>query len=107
MKPALRALVAGGLLAAATLLTGCDALLGSRLSIENCNKIHDDMTLDEVTAILGPPTDTKSLGMGPLTATTVTWEDENMKINVKFLNNKSGLKSCNTKDKADSGKKTN
>lgn len=94
-----RRLAAGLLLSAAVLLAGCDGLFGSRLSLANCNKIQDDMTLEQVTAILGEPTDNKSLGMGPLTATTVTWEDENMKINVKFLNNKSGLKSCNAKEK--------
>ncbi len=93
MKPSGRVFAA---LLAAVLVAGC-GLAGSRLTAENCNKIHDDMTLEEITAILGPPTDNKSLGMGPLTATTVSWEDAGMKINVKFLNNKSGLKSCTAK----------
>ena len=99
-KATSRMLLAAALGAAGLVLAGCDALLGSRLTPENCNKIQDGMTLEQVTAILGPPTDTKSLGAGPLTATTVTWEDEKMRINVKFLNDKSGLKSCNSKDKA-------
>lgn len=100
-KATSRILLAAALLTAGLVLAGCDALLGSRLTPENCNKIEDGMTLDQVTAILGPPTDTKSLGAGPLTATTVTWEDEKMRINVKFLNDKSGLKSCNSKEKTD------
>ncbi len=87
------------LLSSSLLLAGCEGLFGSRLTAANCNKIQDDMSLEQVIAILGEPTDNKSLGMGPLIATTVTWEDENMKINVKFLNNKSGLKSCNVKEK--------
>ncbi len=33
---------------------------------------EDGMTLEQITAILGPPTDTKSLGAGPPTATTGT-----------------------------------
>ncbi len=88
---------------AAALGAGC-GIVGSRLTPENCAKIHDDMTLEEVSAILGTPTDNKSLGMGPLTATTVTWEDESYRINVKFLNNKSGLKSCTTKEAKEAGK---
>lgn len=100
-KATSRIFLAAALLVAGLVLAGCDALLGGRLTPENCNKIQDGMTLDQVTAILGPPTDTKSLGAGPLTATTVTWEDEKMRINVKFLNDKSGLKSCNSKEKTD------
>lgn len=100
-KATSRILLVAALLVAGLVLAGCDALLGSRLTPENCNKIEDGMTLEQVTAILGPPTDTKSLGAGPLTATTVTWEDEKMRINVKFLNDKSGLKSCNSKEKTD------
>lgn len=100
-KATSRIFLAAALLTAGLVLAGCDALLGSRLTPENCNKIEDGMTLEQVTAILGPPTDTKSLGAGPLTATTVTWEDEKMRINVKFLNDKSGLKSCNSKEKTD------
>jgi hypothetical protein len=82
---------------AAISLAGC-GVLGSRLTPENCAKVVDDMTLEQVTAILGPPTDNKTIGVGPLSATTVTWEDQHMKINVKFLNDKSGLKTCTVKE---------
>lgn len=82
---------------AAAVFASCGAI-GSRLTAENCSKIVDDMTLEQVTAILGPPTDNKTIGVGPLSATTVTWEDQHMKINVKFLNDKSGLKTCTVKE---------
>ncbi len=93
------------LLVTASFLIGCNGLLGSRLTAENCKKIEDGMTLEQVVAILGEPTDNKSLGAGPLTASTVTWENEGMVINVKLLNNKVGLKACTTKEKSE--KKTN
>jgi hypothetical protein len=87
----------GALAVAAALAGGC-GVFGSRLTAENCSRIVDDMTLEQVTAILGPPTDNKTIGVGPLSATTVTWEDQHMKINVKFLNDKSGLKTCTVKE---------
>lgn len=91
--------------AMAALCAGC-GVLGSRLTAENCGKIADDMTLEQVTAILGPPTDNKTIGVGPLSATTVTWEDQHMKINVKFLNDKAGLKSCTVKEAPAAAKKS-
>lgn len=49
-------------LAATLLLTACDSSSQPvvKLTKENVGKIHDGMTIDEVKAILGPPTETKT-----------------------------------------------
>ena len=77
----------------------------SRLTQENFNKVQEGMSMAEVIAILGEPTDAKSAGVGPLSATTATWEDDTARINIKFLNDKVQLKKRQSKltDSGDSG----
>ena len=83
---------------AALALVGCD-----RLSQENFNKIERGMTYDEVVAILGEPTDSKSVGVASLSGTTATWESSSVEISIQFVNEKVQLKSRETKEPAASG----
>jgi len=68
----------------ATLLLGC----GSKVTQENFAKIQSGMTETEVTAILGPPTESNSLGLGPVGGTTSTWKDNGRTITIQFVNGK-------------------
>ncbi len=73
--------------------TGC-----TRLTQENFNKVQTGMTYEEVVSILGEPSDNKSLGAGPLSASSITWEDDSARVNIKFLNNKVQLKAFESKE---------
>lgn len=75
------------------------ALACNRLTQDNFAKIEDGMTLDQVVAVLGEPTDSKSAGVGPLSATDATWENDSARINIKFLNGKVQLKAYESKEK--------
>jgi hypothetical protein len=66
------------------LLVGC----GSTISEENFEKIHSGMTQAEVRAILGEPTESASMGVGPLVGTTATWRGEGGTITIQFVNEK-------------------
>ena len=76
------------LLMAALLLVGC-----TRLTQENYNKIEEGMAYQDVLTILGEPTESKSIGIGPLSGTAATWDDGTTRISIKFLNEKVQLKS--------------
>ena len=76
------------LLMAAFLLVGC-----TRLTQENYNKIEEGMAYQDVLTILGEPTESKSIGIGPLSGTAATWDDGTTRISIKFLNEKVQLKS--------------
>ena len=91
-RRAATALLVGGLLLA---LAGC-----SRLTQDNFNKIQDGMTYEEVVSILGEPTDSKGVGAGSLSASSVTWENDSARANIKFLNNKVQLKAFESKTKS-------
>lgn len=66
-----------GILAVALLAAAC----GSKISLENYNKIHMGQTFDEVKQILGEPARCdEALGVR-----TCTWGDEQRGINVNFL----------------------
>ncbi|NJO17394.1 MAG: outer membrane protein assembly factor BamE [Thioploca sp.] len=66
----------------------------SKINQENYEKIQEGMTSEEVKAILGEPTESKSAGIGGLVSGTSTiWKADGMTIDIKFLNNKVQLKS--------------
>lgn len=73
--------------------TGC-----TRLTQENFNKVQTGMTYEEVVTILGEPSDNQSIGAGPLSASSITWEDDSARVNIKFLNNKVQVKAFESKE---------
>jgi hypothetical protein len=76
--------VGGMMLLCATPLVGC----GSKITPENFQKIQSGMAESEVTAILGTPTETSSIGFGPVGGTTSTWRDNGRTITIQFVNGK-------------------
>lgn len=66
----------------------------SKISQENYEKIQTGMTLEEVKAIIGEPTESKSAGIGGIVSgTSAVWKGDSMTIDIKFLNDKVQLKS--------------
>ena len=76
--------VAAMILLCATLSQGC----GSKITQENFDKIQSGMTQAEVTAILGDPTESSSIGFGPVGGTTSTWKANGRTITIQFVNGK-------------------
>lgn len=81
-----RSLVRVGLtlLLCSTLLPGC----ASKITQENFEKIQSGMTQAEVTAILGDPTESSSIGLGPIGGTTSTWKANGRTVTIQFVNGK-------------------
>lgn len=65
----------------------------SPINQENFSKIQDDMTMEQVTAILGQPTESSSLGLGPLSGTNAVWKGDKGIISLQFINGKVRMKS--------------
>ena len=66
-------------LLALLLLASCD-----RATRSNYEKIKPGMTMEEVVKILGEPTDLRSVGVGPLEASTARWEGKKGTISIQF-----------------------
>lgn len=74
--------------AALLLLAAC-----SRITQENFAKVRDDMTEQEVQAILGSPTETSSSSILGISGTSSTWRGGDAVITIRFVNGKVALKS--------------
>lgn len=66
------------------LLAGC----GSSISQENFDKIQVGMSQDEVTAILGKPTEASSVSFGALSGGAWVWKEDETVITIQFANGK-------------------
>ena len=80
----LRALV----FAAVLLLAAC-----SKVTQENFAKIQDGMSEQEVTAILGSPTESSSGSILGISGTSSKWADGDAMISISFVNGKVALRS--------------
>lgn len=76
------------LLSIALALVGC-----ARLTRANFDRIEEGMSYSEVVGILGEPDDSKSVGFGPLSASTATWEDDQALISIQFVNERVKVRS--------------
>ncbi|HSB70101.1 MAG TPA: outer membrane protein assembly factor BamE [Candidatus Methylomirabilis sp.] len=76
--------LAGLILLSSGLLLGC----GSKVTQENYAKIQSGMTQAEVKAILGEPTESSSIALGPVGGTTSTWKGSGGTITIQFMNDK-------------------
>ena len=59
---------------------------GSPINSSNFEKIQMDMTVAEVNAILGEPTESSSINLGPISGTQSVWISENGNISIQFMN---------------------
>lgn len=76
-------------------LAGC----GSRVSKGNYDKINTGMTEEQVKAVMGEPTESKSTGAAlpgmAVSAKELTWKDGDKTITVSILNGKVMTKASN------------
>ncbi len=84
----MRKLLQLAVLVPALLLAACE----SKITPDAYGKIQNDMTQDEVYAILGKPTEVSSAGIGNLSASNEIWKGKSHTITVTFGNGKVGFK---------------
>jgi len=73
------------------------ACSGSAINQANFDKIQNDMTTAQVVAILGEPTESSSINIGPLSGSNSTWKNDTSTINIQFVNGTVKLKSFEKK----------
>ena len=61
---------------------------GSHINSANFAKIQSDMSAEEVTTLLGEPSESNSMEIGPYSGTLSTWKSDDATITVQFVNNK-------------------
>jgi hypothetical protein len=61
---------------------------GSKISQENFEKIHTGMTMAQVQAILGEPTESSSVGVAGFLGGTSKWQAGEVTITVQFFSGK-------------------
>lgn len=71
-----------------TTLVACN-----RITQANFDKIQPGMSMSQVIAILGEPTDSQSINFGGLSGTSATWKDHDATIVIEFLNDTVQIKS--------------
>ncbi len=65
----------------------------SKVSEDNFEKIEEGMTEEQVTAILGKPTEATSRSVLGVSGTTSRWSGNGAEITVRFVNGRVALKS--------------
>lgn len=69
----------------------------SRVSESNYEKITDDMSKQDVIALLGEPTNSESAAIPGLSGSSLVWESGDVTITIQFLNDKVLLKNLKKK----------
>lgn len=66
-------------------LVSCGSL---KISQENFDKVQTGMSLAQVTAILGPPTESSSVDVAVFSGTVSKWKAGDLTITIQFVNGK-------------------
>jgi hypothetical protein len=61
---------------------------GSKITQENFEQIKTGMPLAQVTAILGPPTESSSVDVAVVSGTVAKWKAGDVTISIQFVNGK-------------------
>ena len=72
---------------------------GSKISQENFEKIQTGMSLAQVTAILGEPTESSSVDVAVFSGTVSKWKAGDVTITIQFVNGKVVAKQLSKGDK--------
>jgi hypothetical protein len=87
-----------GILVALVLCAFCLVACGSRISQVNFEKIQTGMTMAQVTAILGEPTESSSVDVAVFSGTVSKWTAGDVTITVQFVNGKVVAKQLSKSD---------
>ena len=79
--------------ACVAMLLSVSVACGSKVSQANFEKIQAGMTLEEVQAILGPPSESSGMAIGGLSGSSSTWKSKEGTISIQFFNGKVQAKS--------------
>src|SRR5205085_7412160 len=77
----------------------------SKYSQSNFEKIKDNMSMKEVIAILGEPTNSESINIMGIAGTSAVWKDKHAEIDIQFLNDVVAVKSFSKVDEGKDEKK--
>jgi len=77
------------------IFAGC----GSPINENNYDKIKNGMAEMEVINILGEPTETSDVSIGPVSATSSVWEGDEARIAIQFVNGKVKFKNFTAREK--------
>ncbi|MFA4903161.1 MAG: outer membrane protein assembly factor BamE [Desulfobaccales bacterium] len=87
-----------GILVALVLCALCLVACGSRINQADFEKIQTGMTMAQVTAILGEPTESSSVDVAVFSGTVSTWKAGDVTITVQFVNGKVVAKQLSKSD---------
>lgn len=74
----------------------------SKISQKNFEKIQNNMTMDQVIAILGEPTHSENINIAGISGTSAVWKDDSHgEIDIQFLNNRVIVKAYSKPSKDD------
>lgn len=65
----------------------------SKISQSNFEKIQPNMSMKEVIAILGEPTNSESITIAGISGTSAVWQNKEAEIDIQFLNDRVTVKS--------------
>ena len=65
----------------------------SKINQNQFDKIQNNMTMKEVTGILGEPTSSESIMIAGISGTSAVWKNDEAEIDIQFLNDKVTVKS--------------
>lgn len=89
-------------------MLGCLCLMiiscSSKVTQENFARIKNNMSMQEVIAILGEPTSAEGIMIAGISGTSAVWKSKNSEIDIQFLNDKVTVKSFNTIQEEDARK---
>jgi len=87
-----------GILVALALCAFCLAACGSRINQADFEKIQTGMTMAQVTAILGEPTESSSVDVAVFSGTVSKWKAGDVTITIQFVNGKVVAKQLSKSD---------
>jgi hypothetical protein len=87
-----------GIIGALVLCAFCLLACSSRINPANFEKIQTGMTMAQVTAILGEPTESSSVDVAVFSGTVSKWKKGDVTITIQFVNGKVVAKQLSKSD---------
>lgn len=76
----------------------------SKLTQNNFEKIKSNMTMKEVIAILGEPTNSESITIAGISGTSAVWKNNEAEVDIQFLNDRVTVKTFSKVDDPENNK---
>jgi hypothetical protein len=99
MKETHSARLKSGMVVAMALCAFCLLACSSRINPANFEKIQTGMTMAQVTAVLGEPTESSSVDVAVFSGTVSKWKAGDATITIQFVNGKVVAKQLSKSDR--------